>query len=229
MTDSARHGAALVASTSGTTANLGQATAQRPSDSLTLDEFLAEPMVQQLMQRDRTDEATIRALWQRIGAGRPASIPCCMPQESRAAGPNTIAWLLHETARLPGMTCARCAVLIHLEQPGGVNQAAFAHSLDITPMTLVRLLDRLEADGLVARMPDPHDRRAHLLVPTAKALPLISCIHELASRTGREPQIGLSDAETTQMHALLSRMRSNLATGAGQVPPADPARDSGHA
>jgi hypothetical protein len=85
MTDSARHGAALVASTSGTTANLGQATAQRPSDSLTLDELLAEPMVEQLMQRDRTDEATIRGLWQRIGAGRPASyrVACRRNREPR--------------------------------------------------------------------------------------------------------------------------------------------------
>jgi MarR family transcriptional regulator, transcriptional regulator for hemolysin len=164
-----------------------------------------------------------------------------MPQESRAAGPDTIARLLYETARLwrkrcdkavrarlPGMTCARCAVLIHLERPGGINQAALAHSLDITPTTLVRLLDRLEADGLVARMPDPHDRRAHLLVPTAKALPFIVCIYELARRIEREAQIGLSEAEATQVHALLRRMRSNLATGADRLPSADQARHSGH-
>jgi MarR family transcriptional regulator for hemolysin len=242
MTSTARRGTAPAAPTSGAPANLGQATAQRPSDSLTLDELLAEPMVQQLMQRDRTDEATIRRLWQHIAAGRPASISCCLPQESPAASPHAIARLLHETARLwhrrcdkavrarlPGMTCARCAVLIHLERPGGVNQAALAHSLDITAMTLVRLLDRLEADGLVVRMPDPHDRRAHLLAPTAKALPLIACIHGLARRIEREAQVGLSDAEATQVHALLCRMRSNLATGAGQVPSADPARDAGHA
>ena len=241
MTAMARHETAPAAPTSHASDSPGRPTAQRPSDALTLDELLAEPMVQQLMQRDRTDEATIRRLWQHIAPGRPASTPCCMPQKSRAAGPDTIARLLHETARLwrmrcdravrarlPGMTCARCAVLIHLEPPGGVNQAALAHSLDITPMTLVRLLDRLEADGLVARMPDPHDRRAHLLVPTAKALPFIVCICELARRIELEAQVGLSDAEATQVHALLCRMRSNLATGAGLVPSADPARDSGH-
>ncbi len=237
----ARHEIVPAASTSHASGTLGGPTAQRPCDALTLDELLAEPMVQQLMQRDRTDEATIRRLWQHIVPGRPASIPCCMPQESRAAGPDTIARLLHETARLwrrrcdkavrtrlPGMTCARCAVLIHLAQLGGVNQAALAHSLDIAPMTLVRLLDRLEADGLVARMPDPHDRRAHLLVPTAKALPFIVCIYELARRIELEAQVGLSDAEATQVHALLCRMRSNLATGTGHRPSADPARDPGH-
>ena len=223
--------------------------AQRPSDALTLDDLLAEPMVQQLMQRDRTDEATIRLLWQHIAAPPPAPIAspiaspiaCCMPQESRATGPDTIARLLHDIARLwrrrcdkavraqlPGMTCARCAVLIHLERPPGINQAALAHSLDITPMTLVRLLDRLEADGLVSRRPDPHDRRAHLLAPTAKALSFIARTYELARRIEREAQVGLSDTETTQVHALLCRMRSNLTAGAGRVPSADPAWNSGH-
>jgi DNA-binding MarR family transcriptional regulator len=127
------------------------------------------------------------------------------------------------------MTCARCAVLIHLAQLGSGNQAALAHSLDITPITLVRLLDRLEADGLVARMPDPHDRRAHLLAPTAKALPLIACIYELAERIEREAQVGLSDAEATQVYALLCRIRSNLAIGAGKLPSTDPGRECSRA
>ncbi len=225
MTASARYETASATSTPDASDNLGGPTAQRASDVLTLDELLAEPMVQQLMQRDRTDEATIRRLWQHIAASLPAPIPCSAPQRSRAAGPDAIARLLHETARLwrrrcdkavrarlPGMTCARCAVLIHLAQLGSGNQAALAHRLDITPITLVRLLDRLEADGLVARMPDPHDRRAHLLAPTAKALPLIACIYELAGRIEREAQVGLSDAEATQVHVLLCRIRSNLAT-----------------
>jgi MarR family transcriptional regulator, transcriptional regulator for hemolysin len=242
MTAIARYETASATSTPDASGNLGGPTARRPSDALTLDELLAEPMVQQLMQRDRTDEATVRRLWQHIGARPPAPIPCCMPQRSRAAGPDAIARLLHEIARLwrrrcdkavrarlPGMTCARCAVLIHLAQLGSGNQAALAHRLDITPITLVRLLDRLEANGLVARMPDPHDRRAHLLAPTAKALPLIACIYELAGRIEREAQVGLSDAEATQVHALLCRIRSNLAVGAGQLPSTDPARECSHA
>jgi MarR family transcriptional regulator, transcriptional regulator for hemolysin len=82
-------------------------------------------------------------------------------------------------ARLPGRTCARCAVILALEQPGGPNPVTFAHSLDIAPKTLVRLLDRLEAAGLVSRLPDPRDRRSFLLTPTAKARPLIACIHDI--------------------------------------------------
>jgi hypothetical protein len=89
MTAMARHETAPAAPMSDASVNLGGTTAQRPSDSLTLDELLADPMVQQLMQRDRTDEASIRRLWQHIAAVRPAPIPCFMPQESSAAGPDT--------------------------------------------------------------------------------------------------------------------------------------------
>ena len=76
----------------------------------------------------------------------------------RAGDPNTIMRLLHQTAQLacsrydralhaqlPGMTLGRCAVLIQLAQHERPNQAALAQILDIRPITLVRLLDRLEA------------------------------------------------------------------------------------
>lgn len=224
MKSTVRHGAAPAALTLDASASLSLAMAQRPSDVLTLDELLAEPMVQQLMHRDRTDEATIRRLWQRMAAARPARTFGCMPPASQVKGdPDTIGRLLYETARLwrrrceramraelPGMTCARCGVLVHLARPMGVDQVALAQRLDITPMTLVRLLDQLEADGFVARMPDPHDRRAHLLAPTTKALPVIACIYELARRTERKAQRGLSSAEANQLHGLLWRIRSNL-------------------
>jgi DNA-binding MarR family transcriptional regulator len=104
----------------------------------------------------------------------------------------TITGLLDETARLarsrydrelraqfPGMTYARCAVLIHLAQHKWFNQTALAQILDIRSTTLVRLLHRLEAAGFVERMPDPDDRRAHVLVLTARALPIIGRVHDL--------------------------------------------------
>jgi hypothetical protein len=89
--------------------------------------------------------------------------------------PNTIVGLLDETApfargrydrelraQFPRMTCARCAVLIHLAQHKRFNQTALAQIRDIRSTTLVRLLDRLEAAGFIERMPDPDDRRVSL-------------------------------------------------------------------
>jgi DNA-binding MarR family transcriptional regulator len=103
------------------------------------------------------------------------------------------------------------------------------HILDVTPMTLVRLLDRLETAGLVSRPPDPHDRRAYLLAPTAKARPLIACIHNIVRTIQSEAWLGLSDTEINQLYRLLRRMRSNLSIGTHQPLSADPARDSEHA
>jgi DNA-binding MarR family transcriptional regulator len=204
---------------------------------LTLDELLAEPMVQQLMCRDRTDELAVRRLWERVAASRPAQTPRCMPPLPVA--PDELGHLLHETAQLwrgrcekavraqlPDMTYARCAVLLKLDQSEGLNQVTLAHSLDVAPITLVRLLDRLETAGLVSRLADPHDRRAYLLTPTAKARPLIACIHDIIRTIRSEVWFGLSAIETNQLHTLLCRIRSNLLIGTNQPLAADPARDS---
>jgi MarR family transcriptional regulator for hemolysin len=187
----------------------------------TLDQLLAEPIVQLLMQCDRTNEATIRDLLQQALAEGPASRAREYPSTDDA---NTIVGLLDETARLartrydrelrarlPGMTCARCAILIHLAQHKMFNQTALAHILAIRPITLVRLLDRLEVAGFVERMPDPNDRRAHILALTAKALPIIKSIRDLNRSACGDLQLGISEAEAGQLRALLSRIRTHLA------------------
>jgi MarR family transcriptional regulator, transcriptional regulator for hemolysin len=206
-------------------------TAQCATGVLTLDELLIDPIVRLLMRRDGTDAAAVRQLWEHMAAGRQAQTPCRMQPV-----PDGLGYLLHETARLwrrrcervvrarlPGMTCARCAVLLKLEHSGSLNQATLAHSLDVAPITLARLLDRLETAGLVSRLPDPHDRRAYRLAPTAKARPLIACIHDIITMIQREAWLDLSDIETEQLHGLLCRIRSNLLIGT------DLARDSEHA
>src|SRR3546814_11223597 len=65
--------------------------------------------------------------------------------------------------RTLGLTRSQWSVLAHLARNEGINQAALAETLEIEPITLVRLLDRLEAAEWVERQPDPNDRRARLL------------------------------------------------------------------
>jgi MarR family transcriptional regulator, transcriptional regulator for hemolysin len=208
---------------------------------LTLDELLIDPIVQLLMRRDGTDAAAVRRLWEHIAAGRPAQIPCRM-QPLSVVPDDQLGHLLHETARLwrrrcervvrarlPGMTCARCAVLLKLEQRGGLNQVTLAHRLDVAPITIVRLLDRLETAGLVSRLPDPHDRRAYILTPSVKARPIIACIHDIIRTIQREAWLGLSDIETGQLHVLLCRIRSNLLIGTNRPLSADLAEESENA
>jgi MarR family transcriptional regulator for hemolysin len=172
------------------------------------------------IQNDRTDETTVRRLLQQTSAAQRASRA---KDDPRAGDPNTIVRLLLETARLacsrydralrahlPGMTLGRCAVLMQLAEHKGGNQAALAQILNIRPITLVRLLDRLEAAGFVERIPDPDDRRAHVLALTAKALPIIESIRALNRKTCGDLHLGISETEATQLRVLLSRIRSEL-------------------
>jgi MarR family transcriptional regulator for hemolysin len=182
---------------------------------------------------DWTDETTVRPLLQQTSAAQPASRA---EDDPRADEPNMIVRLLLETARLacrrydralrahlPGMTLGRCAVLIQRAQHERPNQAALAQILDIRPITLVRLLDRLEAGGFVERIPDPDDRRAHVLALTAKALPIIERIHDLNRKTFNDLHLGISEADATQLRGLLSRIRSELtAARLNDDPPSRP-------
>jgi DNA-binding MarR family transcriptional regulator len=191
-----------------------------------LDQLLAEPIVQLLMRRDMTDESAVRQLLQEVAVARPA---LQATGDANTDDPDTILRLLQGTARLwrrrydravsqlPGMTQAQCTVLAYLAQHEGASQVALAQILDIRSATLVRLLDRLEAAGLVARMPDPDDRRAHVPTLTAKARPLIECLHGLSRKAYENLLTGISQAEISQLRTLLCRLRSNLTSHPSEI------------
>ena len=93
-------------------------------------------------------------------------------------------FLLHDVARLlrvdadkraraHGMTRAQWAILIWLERQPGISQKELAELLEVEPITVARLVDRLEGRGMVERRPDPRDRRIwrlHLSPPAHLAL-----------------------------------------------------------
>ena len=70
-----------------------------------------------------------------------------------------------------GLTLARCRVLGYLQRIEGISQARLAELADSDPMTLGRLLARMESGALVDRRPDPGDDRAHCLSRGPKASP----------------------------------------------------------
>src|ERR1700691_4765213 len=72
-----------------------------------------------------------------------------------------------------GMTRAQWAVLVRLDRSEGLNQSELADTLDLQPITLTRLLDKLCDSGLIERRPDPEDRRAKRLFLTPAAHPLL--------------------------------------------------------
>jgi DNA-binding MarR family transcriptional regulator len=116
----------------------------------------------------------------------------------------------HRRVQPLGLTQAQWRTLFHLARNEGLNQGALAEILEIQPITLARLVDRLEAAGWAERRPDPADRRAFQLYVTAKARPVLEQIKELATETREEAMQGLSQTEREQLLDLLSALKGNL-------------------
>jgi DNA-binding MarR family transcriptional regulator len=76
-------------------------------------------------------------------------------------------------ARMHGMTRAQWGILIRLEKQPGLLQKELAECLEVEPITVARLIDRLESRGMVERRPDPADRRCWRLHLTDAARPLL--------------------------------------------------------
>ena len=115
-----------------------------------------------------------------------------------------------ERAQRLALTLPQCRALIHLQSNEGVSQKRLAELADVDPMTLVRILDRMEADGWVQRRFDPADRRAHTLWLTAEAAPVLEQIWQLITETRAEMLQGLSSEERTVLVTLLERVHANL-------------------
>jgi|SRR5688572_26253670 MarR family transcriptional regulator for hemolysin len=136
-------------------------------------------------------------------------------------GKDTIGFLLNDAARLMrkdferrtrslGLTRAQWQALFHLARNEGCNQATLADLLEVEPITLARLVDRLEAGGLVERRPDPGDRRARLLFLGARAHPLLEQLRALGAETREVALAGIDEDERTLLMTLLTKMRANL-------------------
>jgi MarR family transcriptional regulator for hemolysin len=115
-----------------------------------------------------------------------------------------------QKARQFGMTRAQWAVLLMLERHEGANQSDLADFLEIQPITLTRLVDRLCDNGLIERRPDPADRRAKLLYLMPAARPLLAQISTEVEVLAEEVLAGI-DPQT--IDAVLSQFgiaRENL-------------------
>jgi DNA-binding MarR family transcriptional regulator len=134
-----------------------------------------------------------------------------------------LGWLLHDVARLMrkrfeqqaratslGLTRAQAAVISHLARQEGSNQASLAQILEIEPITLVRLLDRLEEMGLVERRPDPNDRRARLLSLTPAAHAMLMRIRALGAEVRDDACDGISPERREALIDALIEMKANL-------------------
>jgi len=121
-------------------------------------------------------------------------------------------WVKLFEQRVPqlGMTFTQCKVLVFLSRNEGTTQAKLAEASDTEPMTLVRVLDRMERDGWIERRPDPADRRAYRLHLRRASNPVLNEILSIGEKARNEALAGLSGEQREQMMSMLEHVRANL-------------------
>jgi MarR family transcriptional regulator for hemolysin len=130
-------------------------------------------------------------------------------------------YVLHDVARLMrtradqrartyGMTRAQWVILSRLERQPGLSQNEMAAIVEVEPITIARLVDRLQASGFVERRADPKDRRIWRLHLTPAAEPMLAEIHKVKAQLHDEITAGVEPATLDLMVDGLLKLKANL-------------------
>jgi MarR family transcriptional regulator, transcriptional regulator for hemolysin len=122
----------------------------------------------------------------------------------------TMRTFIDHRAREHGMTRAQWGVLVRLERQEGMMQAEMAEALEIQPISLVRLVDRLCEQNLVERRPHPRDRRANRLYLTQKGRATLTRLTPLGREIVSDVLAALSEAEVAELLRKLMLIKSNI-------------------
>ena len=133
----------------------------------------------------------------------------------------TLGFDLAETSRLMrrdfdrraaalGATRAQWRVLARLWRQDGLRQVDLADALDVEPITLCRMVDRLEEAGLVERRKDEGDRRAWRIHLTGRAEPVLQELQAIGTAFHADALEGISPAEQEAVAGVLERIKANL-------------------
>ncbi|MDB5671615.1 MAG: MarR family transcriptional regulator [Alphaproteobacteria bacterium] len=112
-----------------------------------------------------------------------------------------------------GVTRAQWRLLSRLARQGGQRQVELADALDVEPITLCRIIDRLAEAGLVERRADEVDRRAWRIHLTEKAGPIIEDLSTIAETFLDDILVGISPGEQAEVRRVLELVRANVAAG----------------
>ena len=173
------------------------------------------------------------------------TLPPWLPEDGVAAHPTAaelqpgLGHRLHAVARLirrrfersvrqAGLPITRlqAALLLYIARNTGVSQTAAATDLDIEPIAVVRMLDRLREEGLVERRAHPTDRRIRTLWLTPLAWPVVERILAINLAVREEACAGLTPEARAMLMGALDHMKNNLAAAeaaAGEA--AEPPRE----
>jgi MarR family transcriptional regulator for hemolysin len=110
-----------------------------------------------------------------------------------------------------GVTRAQWKVLFRLKREPGMKQVELADKLDVEPITLCRIIDRLEESGLVERRRDPSDRRAWQIFLTDASEPISRQLRALGDELIDEAFAGIERSDVEIARSVMTRVRNNLA------------------
>jgi MarR family transcriptional regulator, transcriptional regulator for hemolysin len=137
---------------------------------------------------------------------------------------------LHDVARLMrtkfdqrarrqwGLTRAQCVILMRLEAQPGLCQTELASLLEVEPITVARLIDRLETAGMVERRPDPSDRRMHRLHLLPASEPVRAEIATFKAWITAEFKRGLPESDWNAAYRVLVHIKDRLANEIAESP-----------
>ncbi|MGR6431804.1 MarR family winged helix-turn-helix transcriptional regulator [Rhizobium sp. PAMB 3182] len=133
----------------------------------------------------------------------------------------TLGFLLHDVARLLrkrfeqqarhiGLTRSQWQTLAYLSRNEGIHQKALAEIIDVEPITLQRIIEKLMERGLVERRRHETDRRIWLLFMTEEARHLLGDMRAIGDATRNEALKSISPADRERLFEMLETMKSNL-------------------
>jgi DNA-binding MarR family transcriptional regulator len=139
-------------------------------------------------------------------------------------GTERLGFLIHDAQRLMrkrfearaadyGLSSAQWRLLVRLVKDEGAPQARLAEFLEIEPISVSRLLDRMEAGGWITRRQDANDRRIRMIFPTDKSRAAFAAVKGIAGEVYEEALTGLSGEERRALVRGLVRIVENLSAG----------------
>ena len=126
-----------------------------------------------------------------------------------------------------GITRAQWAVLAKVERAEGLKQSELAELMEMQPITLTRLIDRLCDNGWIERRGDASDRRVNRLYLRKAARPLLGKLSGLRSELTATALEGITPADAHRLLTQLEAIKENV-RNAIQNPPGEPPRKEQH-
>lgn len=120
-----------------------------------------------------------------------------------------------------GLAMGQLPVLMALKNGQALSQAELARLAQVEQPSMAQLLNRMERDGLVERLPDPADKRSRLISLTARASALLPRAKAVMDARTVDALAGFTPDERAQLIALLRRLNTNLDQLGGNSSPCD--------